>query len=273
MWAYHATGIMDHYAANLRGYNNSFNGPLEAAWASQKWGRAAEILNSTGAPWPPSAVAAFATMLQTHSVPMLWNGSCDNGNWELSMIEGLSSIAVFTENATLWDRAMAMWRVRVPAYLYYAPVDGPHPAPGPSYCKDPPYWGKQAVYNASVNGVCQETCRDFGHTGFGIASTFNVGTTQGHYVVQVPFRSVCFSFDAHAAETARIQGVDLYGEQAPRLAAALEFHTAFLNQGGYPPHENVSAQLVCSGAVLKLSTFPTYQVRWEMGYSYTLGLS
>ena len=177
VWAVRATGIMNHYADNLRGYNHSFNGPLEAAWAAQKWGRAAEILNSTGAPWAPSAVAAFATMLQTHSVPMLWNGSCDNGNWELSMIEGLSSIAVFAENATLWQRAMDMWRVRVPAYLYYAPVDGPHPAPAPEYCTHPPYWGKQVVYNASVNGVCQETCRDFGHTGFGIASTFNVGAS------------------------------------------------------------------------------------------------
>lgn len=64
-----------------------------------------------------------------------------------------------------------------------------------------------------------------------------------------------------AAETARIQGVDLYSEQAPRLAAALEFHTALLNAGGYPPTVNVTSPLVCNGTVLKLSTFPTYQAR------------
>ena len=45
------------------------------------------------------------------------------------------------------------------------------------------------VFNASVNGICQETCRDLGHTQYGMASTLN------------------------AAETARIQGVDLYGAQ------------------------------------------------------------
>lgn len=173
VWATRAFGIMDHYAASLRGYDDWQNGPLEAAWAAQKWARAAEILNATASPWPPASALAFGAMLQNVSVPMLWNGSCANGNWELSMIEGLASIAVFTENVTLWDRAMSMWRARVPAYIYYH-SDGPRPAPGPSYCKSP-YWFNQVVYNASVDGVCQETCRDFGHTAFGIASLFNVG--------------------------------------------------------------------------------------------------
>lgn len=232
-WARSAMGIMDHYAANLRGYYNWENGPLEAAWAAQKWARAAEIINSTFS-WPNAA--AFGQMLQTYSVPMLWNGSCDNGNWELAMIEGLASIGVFTENATLFNRAIDMWRTRVPAYFYMA-TDGPAPLPGPARCGKP-WWFDQVVFNASVNGVAQETCRDFTHTAYGIASTFNV------------------------AETARIQGVDLYAEQAPRLAAALEFHAGFLNQGGHPLDKNatVSSPLVCNGTRLSLSTFPTYQV-------------
>jgi hypothetical protein len=100
------------------------------------------------------------------------------------------------------------------------------------------------VFNASVNGVCQETCRDFGHLGYGLASTFNV------------------------AETARLQGIDLYGEQTDRLAAALEFHTSLLNEGGYPPSgsaykpsaRTVIDPLVCSGTALKLSYPGTYQV-------------
>jgi hypothetical protein len=49
-----------------------------------------------------------------------------NGNWELAMIEGMASIAVFTEDAALLDHAMTMWRARVPAYFYMA-SDGPTP--------------------------------------------------------------------------------------------------------------------------------------------------
>ena len=64
----------------------------------------------------------------------------------------------------------------------------------------------------------------------------------------------------NVAETARIQGVDLYSEEAPRLTAALEFHAALLNAGGFPPTVNVTSPLVCNGTALRLSTFPTYQV-------------
>ena len=96
-----------------------------------------------------------------------------------------------------------------------------------------------------VNGVSQETCRDFGHTAYGLASTFNV------------------------AETALIQGVDLYTPNLKRLHSALEFHTALLVAGaanGWPkdpyhkPPLNISRPLVCNGSVLGLSYSPTYQV-------------
>lgn len=87
--------------------------------------------------------------------------------------------------------------------------DGPGPAPGPTHCgTGKPDWFNQVVFNASVNGVSQETCRDFGHMSYGLASTFN------------------------AAETARAQGVDLYTPNKGRLAAALEFHADLINQAG-----------------------------------------
>ena len=89
-------------SAHLKGYNLDGNGKLEAAWAADKWARSAELLASTGAPWAASDIESFREMLTTKSVPVLYNGSCFNGNWELAMIEGLSSIAVFTENATLY---------------------------------------------------------------------------------------------------------------------------------------------------------------------------
>jgi hypothetical protein len=66
------------------------------------------------------------------------------------MIEGLASIAVFTENRTLWDHAIAMWNIRVPAYIYISD-DGPTHKPGPARCgKYSPYWYDQVVFNASV---------------------------------------------------------------------------------------------------------------------------
>lgn len=55
------------------------------------------------------------------------------------MIEGLSSIAVFTENSTLFDHAMAMWRARVPAYFYIG-SDGPQPRSVASCGAKLPYW-------------------------------------------------------------------------------------------------------------------------------------
>lgn len=50
------------------------------------------------------------------------------------------------------------------------------------------YYLSQRVFNESTDGVCQETCRDFGHMQMGMASAMNT------------------------AETAHVQGVDLWGE-------------------------------------------------------------
>ena len=54
-------------------------------------------------------------------------------------------------------------------------------------------------------GLSQETCRDLGHVQYGFAAMIN------------------------AAETGRIQGVDLYSEQAARIVAGLELNASYLN--------------------------------------------
>jgi hypothetical protein len=43
---------------------------------------------------------------------MLYAGSGSNGNWELSMIEGMIGIAVFTENLTLFNHALEFYYQR-----------------------------------------------------------------------------------------------------------------------------------------------------------------
>jgi hypothetical protein len=70
------------------------------------------------------------------------------------------------------------------------------------------YWNNQTTF---VDGIGQETCRDFGHMGYGIASI------------------------SHVFETSRIQGRDLYSEDAgTRLRHALDFHTKYENGASVP---------------------------------------
>jgi hypothetical protein len=57
-----------------------------------------------------------------------------------------------------------------------------------------------------INGLSRETCRDIGHSFMGFAAM------------------------ANTAETARIQGVDLYGEQKDRIIAAYELHTRYVDE-------------------------------------------
>jgi Alginate lyase len=199
-YAQNAINILNAYGHNLKGYTNS-NAPLQAAWGASKWTRAAEIIRYTNAGWKPEDIQAFSHMLTTVSLPLIQNGSGANGNWELSMIEGAIGIAVFTDNRALFDHAVAMWRERVPAYFYYQPIDGDHPHPLPR-TDAKTTWNGQTVFNASLNGVSQETCRDLGHTEYAIAATMNI------------------------AATAYIQGVDLFNSEKDRLAAALEFNSA-----------------------------------------------
>lgn len=122
------------------------------------------------------------------------------------MMEAAQGIAVFLDNQTSYDAAMTKYAGRVPAYVYLT-IDGtcPKAAPGSGYttcAKIDDYWQDQTSY--PENGIAQETCRDFTHTGYGIASI------------------------SHVAETSRIQGTDLYtGDTGTRLRYALGFHCRY----------------------------------------------
>ena len=138
-------------------------------------------------------------------------------------------IGVFLDSAQTFNHAVSMWRKRVPAYFYLT-SDGAYPVPAPGTTQDTKeeviaYWQDQAVFK---DGLAQETCRDFDHTQFGIASAIN------------------------AAETARLQDVNLYGEESKRLTVALEFHAGYLNGDSIP-------SWLCGGKV-DLSTHPTWEI-------------
>ncbi|MGW0569081.1 alginate lyase family protein [Streptomyces tauricus] len=202
-YAKKAIELMDAWSATIRDHTNS-NAPLQTGWAGSSWPKAAEIIKYTyDGGWANSG--RFSTMLRDVYLPKVINGSNSNGNWELSMMEAAVGISVFLEDKTSYDKAMAKFRTRTAAYVYIA-SDGALPKTVPSQNLDTTqkivnYWQGQSTF---VNGVTQETCRDFTHTGYGISAI------------------------AHIAETSRIQGQDLYGtDVGERLRHALGFQAKY----------------------------------------------
>jgi hypothetical protein len=168
-------------------------------------------------------------------LPLLINGTPANGNWMASFIEAMVGMAVFAEDGELFDTAVAYWRARAPSYFYVA-ADGAAPPPNPQpNCSPQPLceWYNQTVFNASVTGVCQETCRDLGHMQMGFAAFVNTGAT------------------------ARLQGVDLIAEQAPRLLAAAEF-AASIASGA----RSNTDPLLCNGRAggVEVALAPTLEI-------------
>lgn len=121
------------------------------------------------------------------------------------MMEAAIGMAVFLEDASIYDAAMTKFLGRVPAYIYLT-SDGPYPVKAPDGNQDTEakiikYWQYQTTF---VDGLTQETCRDFAHTGYGISSISAV------------------------AEISRIQGTDLWTtDLGTRVSKALELHTQY----------------------------------------------
>jgi hypothetical protein len=203
-YAAKAVQIMDAWSATIRDHTNS-NAPLQTAWSASTWPRAAEIIKHVYGNWPNSG--RFGAMLRDVYLPEIQNGRAGtNGNWELSMMEASLGIAVFLEDRAAYDKAVGIFRTRVPAYIYLT-TDGSLPKTPPGSGIDTraeiiSYWHDQSTF---VDGLAQETCRDFAHTGYGLAAA------------------------AHFAETARHQGQDIWGEIRERMRHAWGLHTKYQN--------------------------------------------
>ncbi|WP_395359255.1 alginate lyase family protein [Streptomyces sp. YH02] len=216
-----AIEIMDAWSAVIKDHTNS-NAPLQTGWAGSSWPRAAELVKHTYTGGWPNA-GRFATMLRDVYLPEVSGGAAltKNGNWELIMTEAAIGIAVHLDDRAAYDKAVATYLGRVPAYIYLA-GDGGTPKPPPNSSIDTrdeivKYWQGQSTF---ADGLSQETCRDFGHTGWGIAAA------------------------VHTAETSRIQGQDLYPQVSERLRHALGFHTKYENGTAVP-------SWLCGGTVDK----------------------
>jgi hypothetical protein len=232
-YARQVIAITDAWASTVRTHTNS-NAPIQTGWSGATFARAGELLRYSYTGWDKAQLDRFAGMLRTVYLPEVLPGEKhSNGNHELIELDAATSIAVFLDDHAAFARAVAAWRVRVPAYIYLG-GDGalPRAVPGSGISGHDElvrYWQGQATF---TNGLAQETCRDFGHTGWGLEAA------------------------THVAATAWIQGLDLYGEMRTRMTAALEFHA------GYELGAAVPAWL-CGGTV-HLGLGPTL----EMAYNH-----
>ena len=227
-----AIAIMNAWSAVLATHTLS-NAPLQAGWVGAVFPRAAEIIRYTYSGWAPADVTRFGKMLHDAYLPLVVHGAAENGNWELSEIDAAIAIAVFLDDKVTFDNAVAMWRRRVPAYVYLT-TDGPLPVAPPTGNATTPqqiiaFWYNQSTF---TDGLAQETCRDLGHTQYGLAAIVN------------------------AAETARIQGIDLYSSEAKRMTAGLEFHARLLNGAPIP-------STLCGGTLNAVRPDPMWEIAFN----------
>lgn len=203
-YAKKSADYMDSWAQSIKKHTAS-NAPLQTGWSAASWARAAELLKHTYPAWNS---ASTETMLREVYLPNLVKGDDRTGNWDLVMLESAIGISVFLDDRESYNAAMDKFKGRVPAYIYMK-GDGKSPkaAPGSPQSKKRAsglsgFWHNQQ--NFAADGIAQETCRDFVHTGYGLASI------------------------SHVYETALIQGENLYEtELGDRLRAGLEFHSEY----------------------------------------------
>ncbi|WP_202864605.1 alginate lyase family protein [Micromonospora endolithica] len=211
-YAEKAVQILDAWAQVLRRHANS-NAQLQAGWSGATFVRAAELIKHTYPQWSPARSARAERMFRNVFLPQVTSSlkGYKAGNWGLIMLDAVVGISVFLDDRASFFQALDVWRLRMRAYVYVA-ADGPtpHVPPDGAFTKQRlvEYWGGQTRL---VDGMAQETCRDLLHTGWGLAAA------------------------AHVAETAWIQGVDLYAEARKRLIPALEFHADFEMGAPVPP--------------------------------------
>src|SRR5206468_10050126 len=146
---------LNSWSSTLTGGHINANGPVQAAWCAEEFPRAAEIIRYTWTGWSAADVEKFKTLLVTQYLPVLINGSCENGNKELSMSEAIINIGVFNDDRATFDRGLKMWRSRTPAYIYLS-TDGPTPLKAAG-CDTMPIWGNKGMTTPYVDGLLQES--------------------------------------------------------------------------------------------------------------------
>lgn len=198
---------------------------LVGAWIGSLLGPAAELVRGYMTNTDRTAVA---NMFKSVFYNSLQSPSGWNGNVELTQIDAAFNIAVFCEDEALFDYAVNRFGIRVPASIYLT-SDGPTAIslPGAS-------WYSPNYISPNVNGLMQESCRDFDH-----------------------HAQFAFAALVSAAEVAYHQGVDLYKQYQTRIVGAMELLAKQIATG--------SMQGVCTnGDVTTTGIYNTI----EIGYNH-----
>lgn len=180
-------------------------GLLQAAWTGQIFPRAAEIIRYTYDGWNSTDVAQFEDFLETVIYPVIKDGWSGGANALMSFPEAIMGIGVFNNNRAIFESGVDMWRQNVKTIIYM-PSDGSQPiAPHSMYggANTKGYWFDPSEYLPGLGG---ETGRDLSHTMMGFGAMSN------------------------GAQTASIQGVDLFGEEQDRIVTAYELHAKWINE-------------------------------------------
>jgi hypothetical protein len=229
-----AAEILNAWSGTLKNHTGeSGKERVQAAWAGSLFPLSAEILRSTYPRWPEASRKRFSQMLNQAFVPLIYDGMPTyNGNWELSMGDALCAIGVYNDDEAIFDRGVTLWRQRLPAY-FYMERDGSLPIrPTAAKFVDAAllkYWHNPQRF---VDGLCQETGRDFGHTELGLDA------------------AVC------TAEITYHQNRNLYTEGADRICAACEFHS-YYELGNPPP------SWLFGGKLNMKRVSPTYEIAYN----------
>ncbi|MCA9602224.1 MAG: alginate lyase family protein, partial [Myxococcales bacterium] len=239
------------------------NGLHQSGWSGQNFSRAAEIIRHTfNAEAGETAfdAAGFEKMLRDVYLPLTMAGGAGRGSWNgfgvnvnFSMIDATIGIGVFLSDTAVYESGLTTFREHLPSAIYmegddtsaYANLAGmPIPPKGTIYDKTnvsassiAGIWNNPSTF---IDGVEGETCRDMSHMAMG------------------------FGGMANAAETARLQGADLYGEFQSRLLASLELNAAFINAADAA--EALPENWPCPGAINMGGT--GYRVGWEIEFNH-----
>jgi hypothetical protein len=277
MWYYSSASNRDAYAQKSieilnawsgtlidHVYNNdnaTYNAILQASWVGAITPRAAEIIRYTYTPPAGEAtldIPQLTHMLNTAYLPLVnYIKPSGGANGIAAGIEASVNISIFTDNRTEYNTAIARWRTEVPSLIYAASDVNPsfvnlagkgYPIPPAGVSWVNPnvstnylnsYWYQPTNYPAGIEG---ETCRDPAHMAGGFGPTIAT------------------------AETARLQGINLYGEEASRIVTGMELNTGFIKES-MDSGTTTPAGWPCVSGMASPASNLTWKVTFEVGYN------
>ena len=223
----------------LRSWTNVFNSArgyhvrLVFGGSVPMFANAAELLKYTDSGWnrdDDRKTDQFFRKL----LPIAKDDKCPCNNWVTTRVEAHLAIAVFLDDRNEFNNAIKRWRYWLPRYIYLK-SDGSNPIgyPGPKNAEEiMKLWRGGAKDIVLVDGISNETCRDLVHMQMGFGTLI------------------------YGAQTAWIQGVDLFKEGANRIVPFMELHAPWLINNKVP-------SWVCPGKDVLVGEIRA----WEIAYS------